>query len=168
MKERGIVLGKNILQLNTPGQIKLLGRCFMSGWCIISFLRKVQFLGNFIAIPAVFWKWAGQNSTWFLYSLQRSHAAWQVLFSKKKSYWLALILHPFFNPSLIETCRNCSIILLGLMPSLWAPNYPGCLICPLITPVQNLLLFQSKELPLTFWDPMGKKTTKEKIIIMVC
>lgn len=73
---------------------------------------------------------------------------------QKKSYWLALILHPFFNPSLIETCRNCSIILLGLMPSLWAPNYPGCVIFPLITPAQNLLLFQSKELPLTFWDPM--------------
>lgn len=50
----------------------------------------------------------------------------------------------FFYPPLIETCRNCSIILPGWMPGLWAPNYPGCLICPLMAPAQDLLLSSLK------------------------
>lgn len=160
MKERGIVLGKNKLQLNTPGPVKLLGRCFMSGWCIISLLRKVPFLGNFIAIPTVLWKWAGQNSTWFLCSLQRYHATLASSVFQRKSYWLALILLPFFYPPLIETCRNCSIILLGSMPGLWAPNYPGCLICPLMAPAQDLLL-SSLKFPWYFEIQWKKNSNKE-------
>lgn len=161
MKEGGIVLGKNKPQLNSPGPVKLPGRCFMSGWCIISLRRKVQFLGNFIAIPTVLWKWAGWNSTWFLCFLQRCHASLATSVFQKNPYWLALILHPFFNPSLIETCRNCSIILLGLMPGLWAPNYPGCLICPLIASAQDLLLSSLKKFPWHFEIQWKKNNNKE-------
>lgn len=76
--------------------------------------------------------------------------AWQVLFSKKKSRWLALVLYPFFNPSLIEPCRNYAIILIGLMPGLQAFNYPGCLICPLIALAQDPLPFPLKKFPWHF------------------
>lgn len=137
-------------QLNTTCPVKLAGRCCVSCWCVISLVRHVLLSGNSIAILTVGWKRAVQNSTWLLDLFKDIMLAWQVLLSKKESRWLALILYPFFNPSLIEPCRNYPIILLGLMRGLQAFNYPGCLICPLIALAQDPLPFPLKMFPWHF------------------